>query len=129
MNITTVCPYCGVGCLLRLHVRDGRVVGVLPHEAGPGEGKLCIKGWSAHEFIHHPERLTKPLIRDGECFREATWDEALDTIATKITEYKSKFGADSVAFLLGEPKEMEFAFAQRFASAFGTANCVTPGNY
>ena len=51
------------------------------------------------------------------------------TIAKKLTAYKEEFGADSVAFLLGEPKEMEFAFGQRFASVFGTANCVTPGNY
>ncbi len=99
MNVTAVCPYCGVGCLLRLHVRDGRVVGVLPHDAGPGEGKLCIKGWSAHEFIHHPDRLTKPLIRDGEGFREATWGEALDLVASKIREFKERYGPGSVAFL------------------------------
>jgi formate dehydrogenase alpha subunit len=99
VKVTTVCPYCGVGCLLYLHVRRGRVVGVLPHPKGPGEGRLCIKGWCAHEFIHHPDRLTKPLIRDSSGWREATWDEALGLVVSKITEAKDRFGPDSVAFL------------------------------
>ena len=99
MKVATVCPYCGVGCMMYLRVRDGRVVGVLPHEIGPGEGRLCIKGWSAHEFIHHPDRLTKPLIRNGEDFREASWDEALDLVAAKIKEAKEAFGPGSVGVL------------------------------
>ena len=99
MKVTTVCPYCGVGCLLYLHVRGGRVIGVLPHPRGPGENRLCIKGWSAHEFIHHPDRLTKPLIRSSSGWREATWDEALGLISSKIIEAKERFGPDSVAFL------------------------------
>ncbi len=99
MNVTSVCPYCGVGCLLQLRVRDGKVVGVLPHPSGPGEGRLCIKGWSAHEFIHHQERLRKPLIRDGFCFREATWEEALGLVASKIIEAKAKYGPGSIAVL------------------------------
>jgi len=99
MNVTSVCPYCGVGCLLHLRVRDGKVVGVLPHPSGPGEGRLCIKGWSAHEFIHHQERLRKPLIRDGFGFREATWEEALDLVASKIVEAKAKYGPGSIAVL------------------------------
>ena len=81
MKVPTVCIYCGTGCRLFLVVRDGRVIRVLPHKEGPGEGKLCIKGWSAHEFIHHPDRLTTPLIREGQGFREATWDEALDRVS------------------------------------------------
>jgi anaerobic selenocysteine-containing dehydrogenase len=85
------------------------------------------------EVRSHADRLKYPQKRvgpkGGGAWERISWDEALDTIATKITKYKAEFGADSVAFCLGEPKEMEFAFAQRFASAFGTANCVTPGNY
>ena len=99
MNVTTVCPYCGVGCMLYLHVRSSKVIGVLPHPKGPGEGRLCIKGWSAHEFIHHLDRLRKPLIREGTGFREATWDEALDLVASKMLEAKRIHGPDSVAFL------------------------------
>lgn len=58
-----------------------------------------------------------------------SWDEALDTIAEKFGEYKRSFGPESVALCLGEPKGLEFAFAQRFASVFGTPNVATPGAY
>ena len=124
MNVTTVCPYCGVGCLLYLHVRDGRVVGVLPHPRGPGEGRLCIKGWSAHEFIHHPDRLTKPLIRDGSGFREATWGEALDLVASKIKASKEAYGADSVAFLASAKatNEENYLMQKLARAAVGTNN-------
>ncbi len=99
MRVETICPYCGVGCHIRLKVRDGRVVATLPAEGGPGEGRLCIKGWSAHEFIHHPERLRRPLIRQGENFKEADWSEALDLIAERLREIAHRHGADSIAFL------------------------------
>ena len=124
MNVTAVCPYCGVGCLLRLHVRDCKVIGVLPHEAGPGEGKLCIKGWSAHEFIHHPDRLERPLIRDGEGFREATWDEALYLVASKIRESKERYGPDSVAFLASAKatNEENYLMQKLARAAVGTNN-------
>ena len=99
MKVSTVCIYCGTGCILDLKVRDGKVVQVLPNESGPGAGKLCIKGWSAHEFIHHPDRLTKPLIREGDEFREASWEEALELVAVNLSKAKEKYGADSLAFL------------------------------
>jgi formate dehydrogenase alpha subunit len=99
MNVTSVCPYCGVGCLLQLRVKDGKVIGILPHPRGPGEGHLCIKGWSAHEFIHHNERLREPLIRDGSGFREAKWEEALDLVASKIRDAKARYGPGSIAVL------------------------------
>jgi formate dehydrogenase alpha subunit len=99
MKVPTVCIYCGTGCRLYLVVREGRVVKVLPHRDGPGEGKLCIKGWSAHEFVHHPDRLTAPLIQEGEGFREATWDEALDRVAEELIKTKDEYGSDSLGFL------------------------------
>jgi len=99
MKVTTVCIYCGTGCKLDLKVRDGKVVRVLPNTSGPGEGKLCIKGWSAHEFIHHSDRLMKPLIKEGNDFREASWKEALDLIAENLRRIKETYGADSLAFL------------------------------
>ena len=124
MKVTTVCPYCGVGCLLYLHVRDGRVVGVLPHPRGPGEGRLCIKGWSAHEFIHHPDRLAKPLIRECSGFREATWGEALNLVASKIRESKEAHGADSVAFLASAKatNEENYLMQKLARAAVGTNN-------
>jgi formate dehydrogenase alpha subunit len=99
MKVPTVCIYCGTGCRLYLVVRDDKVVKVLPHREGPGEGKLCIKGWSVHEFIHHSDRLTVPLIREGESFREATWDEALDRVAEELSKTRDENGSDSLGFL------------------------------
>ncbi|MCK4582982.1 molybdopterin-dependent oxidoreductase, partial [Candidatus Bathyarchaeota archaeon] len=98
MKVKTTCIYCGVGCQLVLHVQDGKVVAVAPGKTGPGEGKLCLKGWSAHEFIHHRDRLTKPLIKEEEGFREATWDEALNLVAKRLTEVKNLNGPDSLGF-------------------------------
>ncbi|TFH13826.1 formate dehydrogenase subunit alpha, partial [Candidatus Bathyarchaeota archaeon] len=98
MIITTTCIYCGVGCHLDLHIRNGIVLSVTPGRRGPGEGKLCIKGWSAHEFIHHPDRLKMPLIKENGTFREAAWEEALDLIASRLNEIKTKNGPDSLGF-------------------------------
>ncbi len=98
-RVLTTCIYCGVGCNLYLKVRNGRVVGVLPSRGGPGEGKLCIKGWSAHEFIHSPQRLTKPLIRDGEGFKDVGWEEAVELVAGRFSAIKEKYGAGSLAVL------------------------------
>lgn len=98
--VPTTCPYCGVGCGLLLVVRDGRVVDTRPVPGHPvSEGKLCIKGWNAHQFIHHPERLTRPLIRQNGSFRESSWGEAIGLVAKRLEEIKEKSGPDSVAFL------------------------------
>jgi predicted molibdopterin-dependent oxidoreductase YjgC len=101
-NVATTCIYCGCGCGLYLQVLDGKVVGTLPVKEHPiSEGKLCIKGWNAHDFVYHPERLTVPLIRDqkGGELREATWDEALDLVATRLNQVKASDGPDAIGFL------------------------------
>ena len=98
--VPTICPYCGVGCGLLLVVKDGRVVDTQPMAGHPvSEGKLCIKGWNAHQFIHHPERLTRPLIRENGGFRESSWEEAIGLVAKRLEETKGKSGPDSIAFL------------------------------
>jgi predicted molibdopterin-dependent oxidoreductase YjgC len=124
MIITTTCIYCGVGCQLDLHVRDGKVVSVTPGKTGPGEGKLCIKGWSAHEFIHHPDRLTKPLIREAGGFREATWDEALDLVAYRLTEIRNTHGPDALGFFSSAKatNEENYLFQTMARAAVGTNN-------
>lgn len=101
-NVLTTCVYCGCGCGIYLQVLDEKVVGSLPVKGHPiSEGKLCIKGWNAHDFIYHPERLTVPLIRDtkGGALREATWDEALDLVATRMNQIKAESGPDAISFL------------------------------
>ncbi len=99
-NVLTTCPYCGAGCNYYLQVLNGDIVGILPCKSHPvSQGKLCIKGWTANEFITSKDRLTKPLMkRDGKLV-EVSWDEALDGIAKKLREYKEKDGPDSLAVL------------------------------
>jgi predicted molibdopterin-dependent oxidoreductase YjgC len=101
-NVLTTCIYCGCGCGLYLQVLNGKVVGTLPAKGHAiSEGKLCIKGWNAHDFVHHPERLTMPLIRDrkGADLREATWDEALDLVASRLNQVRAEHGPDATGFL------------------------------
>lgn len=98
--IPTICPYCGCGCGILLVVKEGKVIGCEPWLRHPvNEGKLCIKGWNAYQFIHHPDRLTKPLIRKGGKLQEASWREALDLVCKKLSEIKERSGADAIAFL------------------------------
>ena len=98
--VPTICPYCGTGCGLLLVVRDGQVVDTQPWPGHPvSEGKLCIKGWNAHQFVHHPERLTRPLIREHDGFRESSWEEAISLIANRLQEIGGESGPDSIAFL------------------------------
>jgi predicted molibdopterin-dependent oxidoreductase YjgC len=98
--VRTICPYCGCGCEMLLETMDGKVVSTLPSKTNPmNQGKLCIKGWNAHEFVHSPKRLTKPLIRKNDTLVEASWDEALDYTASRLREIKETHGGDAVAFL------------------------------
>ncbi|MFC2052445.1 FAD-dependent oxidoreductase [Chloroflexota bacterium] len=103
-TVTTVCPYCGVGCQLKLDIKDEKIIRVSPDPDGPAnKGQACVKGKFGLDFVNNPERLTTPLIRDGEKgegkFREASWEEALDLIAKNISQLKKEHGPDSLAFL------------------------------
>ncbi|NOE18694.1 formate dehydrogenase subunit alpha [Ruegeria atlantica] len=95
----SVCPFCGVGCKVSLKVKDGKVKYVEGINGPANEGRLCVKGRFGFDYIHHPHRLTKPLIRRedapekelnvdpgniGTHFREATWEEAMDLAATRL---------------------------------------------
>lgn len=99
-RVRTTCSYCGVGCQMYLHVRKDRIVKVTGvEELGPNFGSLCVKGRFGYDFVHDPERLTKPLIREGGSFREATWDEALSLVAGKLKSIRSRQGADAIGVL------------------------------
>ena len=98
-NVLTTCPYCGAGCNFYLQVLNGELVGVLPCKSHTvSQGKLCIKGWNASEFVTSKERLTRPLIKQNGSLIEASWDEALTTIAKKLKEYK-EIDPNSIAVL------------------------------
>ncbi len=87
--VTTVCPYCGVGCKLEAEVKDGRIIRTRPADAVPNWGQACVKGrFGIVEFVHSGERLTQPLVRKGDEFVETSWDEALTLIAGKLSKHK-----------------------------------------
>jgi len=91
-EVATTCPYCGVGCGIYLGVRNGRIVSIRGDKDNPAsQGRLCVKGrYGINEFVHHPERLTTPLIKHNGEFTEATWDEALDLVADRLASYGGK---------------------------------------
>lgn len=93
----TVCPYCGAGCLMTLVVEEDRITKVLPFSKG--DRYLCPKASKVADFVHNPQRLVNPLIREGSNFRKASWDEALTIVADRLTEIKASHGPDSIGFM------------------------------
>jgi len=78
---------------------DGRLVGVEPSsEHVVAQGRLCVKGWNAHHFVNHPDRLTRPLIRRNGTLEPVSWDEALDLVVSRLGAIQAAHGPDSVAF-------------------------------
>ena len=124
--VATVCPYCGVGCRLELGIKDGMIVSIAPDREGPvNRGQLCVKGrFGLDEIIHHPDRLTVPLIRRDGRLEEASWEEALDLVARRFSEIKDKYGPDSLgAFSSSRCTNEENYLVQKLARAvFGTNN-------
>jgi len=85
--IPTICPYCSCGCGIYLVVEDGRIIGQEPWKEHPiNEGTNCPKGKNAYEYLYSDERLRTPLIRKNGDLKEASWDEALELIASKLKE-------------------------------------------
>lgn len=129
-TVLTICPYCGCGCGVYLEVLDGELVGVIPCKTHPiSRGKLCIKGWNAHEFVNSDRRLRVPLIREGlkgeeGGFREAGWDEALSLVSKRLGQIKRGSGPDSIAILSSAKCTNEENFLMmKFARAvIGTNN-------
>ena len=133
-EIDTFCHLCPGHCSMTAIVEAGRVVDLEPELKSGLYAEQCAlnKGrFTIPEVMGHKDRLLYPQKRVGERgegkWERISWDEALDTIAAKFTHIKETLGPESVAFGLGEPKGLEFAFAQRLATAFGTPSVVTPG--
>ncbi|MDD3921855.1 MAG: molybdopterin-dependent oxidoreductase, partial [Eubacteriales bacterium] len=123
-RVLTTCSYCGVGCQMNLLVKDNKVVGVEPADGPTNRNLLCVKGKFAFNFINHPDRLTKPLIRKNGELVEAEWDEALDLIAQKIKAIKAESGADAIAGFSSAraTNEDNYAFMKMMRAAIGTNN-------
>jgi formate dehydrogenase alpha subunit len=128
VKVRTTCPYCGTGCQMDLNVnpRSGRIVRVTS-EPGcvPNDGNLCVKGRFGFEFVHSPERLTRPLIRQNGSFREASWDEALALVGRRMREIRQRHGPDGIAVLSScRCTNEENYLAQKLARAAGGTNNV-----
>ena len=98
-KVRTTCPYCGTGCTFDLNVKNGKVVGVTGTDGDVNGRFLCVKGRFGYEFIHSDDRLKTPLIKKNGEFKEATWTEAFDLIASQFREIKDKHGSDSFGVL------------------------------
>ena len=120
--VTTICPYCGVGCQLSLEVKDEKIIASKPDPDGPANhGQACVKGrYGIAEFVHHSERLTAPLIRKNGELKKASWDEALGLVAAKL----GKYAPEEVAFIASAKCTNEENYVmQKFARAvLGTNN-------
>jgi len=95
-KVRSTCPYCGVGCQIDLQVKEGRIIQVTGADAVPNRGRLCVKGRFGWHFVHHPERLKTPLIKENGSLRKADWEEALNLVATRFAELKDREGPDKI---------------------------------
>ncbi len=137
-KVASVCPYCGVGCQLDFHVRDGAIVEVTGRDGPANRGRLCVKGRFGFDYLHHPDRLTTPLIRiapkdPADCldpaaargkFREATWEEALARAAGGLRAIRESRGPRALAGF-GSAKgsnEEAYLFQKLVRTGFGTNN-------
>ncbi len=127
----TVCTYCGVGCSFDVWTRDRHILKIEPGP-GPANGiSTCIKGKFAWGHINSNDRLTTPLIRDGETFREATWDEALDLIEKKFKQIKQDHGPDALGFIASSKctNEESYLMQKLSRAVIGTHNVDNCARY
>src|SRR5437870_13127884 len=139
-TVDSVCPYCGVGCLLTYNVKGNKILWVQGRE-GPANGsRLCVKGRYGFDYVQHKHRLTRPLIRRpgvkkhkdftvdpddwSRVFREASWEEALDFAATGLRDIRDRYGKKSLAGF-GSAKgtnEEAYLFQKLVRTGFGSNN-------
>ncbi|MCP4992979.1 MAG: formate dehydrogenase subunit alpha [Gammaproteobacteria bacterium] len=97
-RVRTVCTYCGVGCNLEVLVDKGEIKGIQGVEgAAVNRGHTCVKGRYAFEYYNHPDRLRSPLVRKDGVLTAVSWDEALDLIASRLSEIRTSHGPDAIA--------------------------------
>ena len=139
-KVDSVCPYCGVGCQLTYNIKDDKILYVEGRDGPANHGRLCVKGRYGFDYIHHPHRLTKPLIRrEGvpktadfsmdpndvdKVFREATWDEALALASGGFNKIRDNVGPNALAGF-GSAKgsnEEAYLFQKLVRTGFKTNN-------
>jgi len=127
------CRMCHGGCGVLVYTRNGKAVKISGDPDCPiNHGTLCSKGIASTQLAYHPDRLTYPVKRIGPKgsgqWKRISWDEALDTIASRILKYKEKFGAESIVMGYGTGRENE-AVIYRFANLLGSPNVLTAGHF
>jgi formate dehydrogenase major subunit len=127
----TVCTYCGVGCSFDIWTKDRHILKVEPAEGAANGVSTCVKGKFGWEYVNSRDRLTKPLIREGDVFREASWDEALTLVSRRFSEIKASTGPDSLAFISSSKCTNEESYLmQKLARAvIGTNNMDNCSRY
>jgi formate dehydrogenase major subunit len=139
-KVASVCPYCGVGCQLTYHVHDNTLVRVEGLDGPANHERLCVKGRFGFDYVGHPHRLTKPMIRKpgvpktadftvdpanpGDVFREATWDEALACAGEALRRIRDTRGPKALAGF-GSAKgsnEEAYLFQKLVRTGFGSNN-------
>jgi formate dehydrogenase major subunit len=124
-DVRTTCPYCGAGCQLVLRVKGNTIIEVTSDpEIAPNYGALCVKGRFGFDFIQHPDRLQRPLVRKNGHLVETSWDEALELVAKRFFDIKAMYGADAIAgFSCARATNEENFLMQKFMrTAIGTNN-------
>jgi len=123
-KVQTTCSYCGVGCQLEMWVNDNEIAKVRGADAVPNYGSACVKGRFGHTYVTKEDRLTKPLIRHNGTFAEATWDEALDEVAKRLSAIKASHGPDAIAGLASATctNEENYLFQKFMRACIGTNN-------
>jgi len=121
----TVCPYCGVGCGLLLHIDrgEGRIVSVTGDEGHPAsDGMLCVKGRYGLDFVHSEERLRSPLVRRNGVLRPSSWNEALSLVSNGLAQARDHTGPGSVAGLSSAKctNEENYLFQKLFRQVLGS---------
>ncbi|MBW1712633.1 MAG: molybdopterin-dependent oxidoreductase, partial [Deltaproteobacteria bacterium] len=126
--IRSACRGCHGGCGVLVKVEDNLVQEIKGDPDCPvNRGWLCLKGKRYQTITHHPQRLTRPLLKKNGSWREIPWEEALDRISRRFLEIKKKLGAESVVLGYGTGRDNE-AFIYRLANTFGTPNVLTAGH-
>ncbi|MGF7452552.1 formate dehydrogenase subunit alpha [Pasteurella bettyae] len=126
-RVRTTCPHCAVGCQYNLLVKDNKLVGAEGVDGPSNNNRLCVKGrFGSYKFVMSQDRLTDPLIKDRGTgkFRKASWDEALDLVASKFMALKRQYGSDSLAgFACSRSPNEDIYMVQKMVRAcFGTNN-------
>ncbi|MGF9964785.1 formate dehydrogenase subunit alpha [Bacillus rhizoplanae] len=128
----TVCTFCGVGCSFEVWTKDRQILKVQPVSDAPVNGiSTCVKGKFGWDFVNSEERITKPLIRKGDMFVEATWEEAMEVVATNMNHIKNQYGSDAFGFISSSKvtNEENYLMQKLARQVYGTNNVDNCSRY